>query len=212
LNLLGKPLQTNGTNTRSQERAQNSVPVPETPVAARKALATCCALAILSRLGTIVGRPRKHAACRDPRRHAGTFGRRIVSISDHRQGPGSRSRDAESIFPTPSVPAPTVSRTRRICSACHRPVTCCRCPRGGDYANGRQSKINRRESHHIFRLQSRVNLIRGEPLSPETCSKFLNELAVPVNIAYVRQIMSRCCDITYRSIFGKEPRVVDATG
>jgi hypothetical protein len=41
----------------------------------------------------------------------------------------------------------------------------------------------------------RVNSFTGSPLSPELCSKFLIELAPPVNIAYRRQILSRDCDI-----------------
>jgi hypothetical protein len=60
----------------------------------------------------------------------------------------------------------------------------------------------------------RVNSFRGPTLSLELCSKFLIELAPPVNIAYRRQIMSRDCDIPVmnRLLFLKEPRVVDATG
>jgi hypothetical protein len=45
----------------------------------------------------------------------------------------------------------------------------------------------RRSTLHRFR----VNSFRGPTLSPELCSRFLIELAPPVNIAYGRQIMSR---------------------
>jgi len=98
------------------------------------------------------------------------------------------------------ISAKAVSKMRRFVPAACRPGTCCICPRGGEgiRLRGRLPSslkcVAALRSDSVSTRSFRVNSFRGPTLSPELCSKFLIELAPPVNIAYWRGIMSRDYD------------------
>jgi hypothetical protein len=221
-------MQTSGRYRRPQEPVQRPVPTGGTFVSARNCLASGSALAILAAARGGVPSSHNWAGWPDVRVDAG-----IIEQGNYREPVCSiRARPPHPLSPAPLLPIPlagdAVSEMRHTSHRLGRSGTCCSRPRGGVRTRCFCSFVYRRAAvvyqldAFVYELDVRRSMVRGNgvnspfvpALSIESRSKFLNELAAPVNIAYQRRIMSRVCDMARRMdlLLLKEPRVVDATG
>jgi len=176
-------VQTNGRYQRPQERAGTGATdhYRSLQIAARNRLASCSALAILFTARAGVSSPYDEALWQDSRADAGIF----EQGSFRKAGCSARSRRRDRLYrahlPTPSPGAP-VSEMRRPRTVCG-PGTCCTCPRGGERTQ-RPGAVEFQLEVRRSIYRNRVNSVHDLALSIELCSKFLYELAPPVNIAY----------------------------
>ena len=211
-------MQTNERHGGSQERkpgnATNCYTWPQ--FAARNRLASCPALAILSRAHADVPRRNDAFGGWDLRADAGITEQGNYRTAACSAGARWPDRLSHTPFPTPMTRV-HVSKLRRLRETFRRSGTCCVRRRSGGSTRWLPALL--REMHRSTTRRKRVNSFRAVTLSLvtlslELCSRFLNELALPVNIAYEWGIMSRICDMSgrYRSLLMEDPRIVDATG
>jgi hypothetical protein len=183
-------MQTNGRYERPQERVGAGVTdhYSSLQIAARNHLASCSALAILSGARAGVPSPYDEAVWQDLRADAGIIEQGYLRKAGCSAGARRPDRPYRAHLPDyrDHLPTPTTgglvsemrrSRTRR------RSGTCCPCPRGGVWTR-RLGAVEFRLEVRRSICRNRVNSDRDLALSIELCSKFLNELAPPVNIAY----------------------------
>jgi|SRR5882724_1681587 len=206
-------MQTNQRDGRSQGRAQAGATDCYTSpqIAARNRLASCPALAILSPGCAGVPPRNDPGGWQDLRGNAGILEQGYCRIA------GCLWRGKTARPPLPRSPpafnhAPCLPN-ETFAWDCGRSGTCCSCRREGG-GSTRFTCAPLREMRRSMSRRNRVNSFPAVTLSLELCSRFLNQLALPVNIAYERQIMSRVSDMSGQNRFlvSKEPRVVDATG
>jgi hypothetical protein len=176
-------MQTNGRYEHPQERPGTCATdhYRSLQIAARNRLASCSALAILSAARAVVPNPYDEAVWQDLRADAGIIEQGYFRKAGCSAGSRRPDRLYRTHLPTPTTGA-LVSEMRR-----HRtvrgPGTCCTCPRGGE----RTQRLGAVEFQLEVRrsiYRNRVNSVHDLALSIELCSKFLYELAPPVNIAY----------------------------
>jgi hypothetical protein len=221
-------MQTNGRYRCPQERPGSMGEVPGPRSKARNCLASGSAPAILAPARGGVPSSHNRAGRQDVRVDQGTVEQgnfRYVVCSTRARLPDRRS---PALPPLPPLAGHPVSEMRHRLQCLGRPGTCCTRPRGGERTRWPCSFVYRTAAvvyqldGFVYEHDVRRSMVRGNgvnspfvpALSIELRSKFLNELAAPVNIAYRRLIMSRVCDVARRMglLFLKEPRVVDATG
>lgn len=183
-------------------------------IAARKPLASCCALAILS---APVGRSQQTGRKLDGRTHElmqGPLNKETSKTVDGFTG-ARRPRPSQPRLPW-RLPGWEFRQPRSTCiraplqvrhllhSSTRRCLGVIPVEHFVSYPGLRRSIVRRLP----------VNSRRTPPLSLELCSNFLNEVALPVNIVDRGRIMSHVCDMTgpKRLLLSKELRVVDATG
>jgi hypothetical protein len=221
-------MQTSGRDRRPQERARTSIPVGGTFIRTRNCLASGSALAILAHTRGGVPSSHNRAGWLDVRADEG-----IIKQGNFREPVCSiRARPPHPLSPAPLLAIPlagdAVSEVRHTSQRLGRSSNCCTRPRGGERTRCFCSFVYRLAAvvyqldAIVYELDVRRSMVRRNgvnspfvpALSTESCSKFLNELVAPVNIAYRRRIMSRVCDRARRIglLLFKEPRVVDATG
>jgi hypothetical protein len=176
-------MQTNGRYEHPQGRAGACATdhYRSLQIAARNRLASCSALAILSAARAGVPSPYGEAVWQDLRADAGIIEQgyfREAGCSARSRHPARRYR-ARLPTPTPGAPVSEMRRPRTV----RRPGTCCTYPRGGE-GTQRPGAVEFQLEVRRSIQRNRVNSVHDLALSIELCSKFLNELAPPVNIAY----------------------------
>jgi hypothetical protein len=162
---------------------------------ARNRLASCCALAILSRARAGVPRPYDEVVGQDLRADAGIVEQGYFSrpeCSARARRPDRLCRPYSAHLPRSQTGA-RVWKKRRTEALCGS-GTCCGCPRGGEEIRRRGAVDFPLEVRRSI-CRNRVNSVRNLALSVESRTKLLNELAPPVNIAYAWGIVSRDCDM-----------------
>jgi hypothetical protein len=176
-------MQTNGRYERPQVRAGTCATdhYRSLQIAARNRLASCSALAILSPARASVSSPYDEAVWQDLRADAGNIEQGYLRKAGCSAGARRPDRLDRAHLPTPTTGV-AVSEMRRH-RTFRRPGTCCNCPRGGERTQ-RPGAVEFQLEVRRSIDRNRVNSVQDLPLSIELCSKFLNELAPPVNIAY----------------------------
>jgi hypothetical protein len=153
-------------------------------IAARNTLASGFALAILLTARAGIPRPYDEAVCQDLRADAGIVEQRYfprAACSTRARRPDRTDRLYYAHLPSPNT-ARCVCKTRRSGTFCGS-GTCCPCPRDRERSR-RPGAIDCRLEMRRSIYANRVNSARNLALGTVFRTKFLNELAPPVNIEY----------------------------
>jgi hypothetical protein len=153
-------------------------------IAARNTLASGFALAILLTARAGIPRPYDEAVCQDLRADAGIVEQRYfprAACSTRARRPDRTDRFYYAHLPSPNT-ARCVCKTRRSGTFCGS-GTCCPCPRDRERSR-RPGAIDYRLEMRRSIYANRVNSARNLALGTVFRTKFLNELAPPVNIEY----------------------------